>query len=428
MLESGKPKRTQWELSPEGVSRWYDAVYYPMYDDSHQIVGLASYARDITELKQSHAKLQSKLSLLEAFHEIDRMILGSTDLNISLKTILEGLTAQLNIDAAAIFVLNPHMQILEYRQGLGFRNKHAHKHLSLRIGEGVAGQAAKDNQIISVPDLSKDRSKFKLSQMLQGEDFVSGHAVPLVFKGKVTGVLQIFQRSPFRPDEDCLDMINMFAGQTAIAISNVALFNDLERKNSELVQAYDETIEGWAHALDLRDNETEGHSRRVTELTFKLARMAGIEGEALAHIRRGALLHDIGKVGVPDSILLKPDKLTDEEWVVMRKHTDYAYALLSPIAYLHPAIDIPYCHHEKWDGSGYPRGLKGNQIPLTARLFAVVDIWDALRSDRPYRKGWSSEKTLEHIISLSGNELDPEVVDLFVDLIKQEQLNDPGVE
>lgn len=149
----------------------------------------------------------------------------------------------------------------------------------------------------------------------------------------------------------------------------------------------------------------------------QLTRAAKISEEKLAHWRRGALLHDIGKMNVPDHILLKPDKLTDEEWIVMRKHPTFAYELLSPIDYLRPALDIPYCHHEKWDGTGYPRGLKGKQIPLTARIFAVVDVWDALRSNRPYRKAWGVEKVRKHIKSLAGTHFDPMAVDLFLKMV-----------
>jgi HD-GYP domain-containing protein (c-di-GMP phosphodiesterase class II) len=168
------------------------------------------------------------------------------------------------------------------------------------------------------------------------------------------------------------------------------------------------------HALDLRDKETEGHSKRVTELTVRLARAIGIDGDELTHLRRGALLHDVGKLGIPDAILLKPGKLTDEEWVIMRRHPQYACDMLAPIAYLRPALDIPRCHHEKWDGSGYPRGLKGEEIPLSARLFAVVDVWDALRSDRPYRSGWPSEQVIAYIQEGRGTHFDPQVVDLFL--------------
>jgi putative nucleotidyltransferase with HDIG domain len=171
----------------------------------------------------------------------------------------------------------------------------------------------------------------------------------------------------------------------------------------------------------LRDKETEGHTLRVTEMVLELARAAGVSEEEMVHVRRGALLHDIGKMGVSDYILHKPDKLTDEEWIAMRQHPTYAFELLSPIEYLRPALDIPYCHHEKWDGSGYPRGLKGEQIPLAARLFAIVDVWDALRSERPYRQSWSKEKVIEHIKSLSGTHFEPRAVDLFMDMINEER-------
>jgi putative two-component system response regulator len=194
----------------------------------------------------------------------------------------------------------------------------------------------------------------------------------------------------------------------------------LEKAHSELLGAYDATIEGWVLALDLRDKETEGHSRRVVEMTVRMAVSAGIEGDALTNIRRGALLHDVGKLGVPDAVLQKPGRLTDEELVVMRKHPQYAHDMLSGIAYLRPALDIPYCHHEKWDGGGYPRGLKGEEIPLAARMFAIVDIWDALRSDRVYRPGLPAEKVIAQLREISGTELDPDCVDLFFRVVVDE--------
>jgi putative two-component system response regulator len=192
---------------------------------------------------------------------------------------------------------------------------------------------------------------------------------------------------------------------------------NLEQVHSQLLAAYDATIEGWSRALDLRDKETEGHTQRVTLLSEKLARLAGIGEEDLIFFRRGALLHDIGKLGVPDSILLKPETLTNEEWGVMRKHPQYAYDMIYPIEYLRPALDIPYCHHEKWDGSGYPQGLKGEQIPLAARAFAIIDVWDALTSDRPYRPAWDKEKALNYINEQSGIDFDPHIVKLFNSLL-----------
>jgi PAS domain S-box-containing protein/putative nucleotidyltransferase with HDIG domain len=192
-----------------------------------------------------------------------------------------------------------------------------------------------------------------------------------------------------------------------------------ERVQAEknMLQAYDATIEGWAYALDLKDVDTEDHSKRVTDTTLSIARIMNIKDEDLAHVRRGALLHDIGKMGIPDSILLKPGKLDDDEWTIMKKHPVYAYEMLVSIDYLKPALDIPYCHHEKWDGTGYPRGLKGKAIPLAARIFAVADVYDALTSDRPYRKAWSKENTLSHIREESGKHFDPEVVKVFLKVI-----------
>ncbi len=181
-----------------------------------------------------------------------------------------------------------------------------------------------------------------------------------------------------------------------------------------LMEAYDATIEGWSNAMDLRDKETEGHTRRVTDMTLVLARAMGMRYDQLMHARRGALLHDIGKLGIPDNILLKAGQLTDEEWAIMRKHPQYAHELLAKISYLQPALDIPFCHHEKWDGSGYPRGLKGDEIPLAARLFAVVDVWDALTSDRPYRSAWSKEKAIDYIQEQSGKHFDPQVVEVLL--------------
>jgi PAS domain S-box-containing protein len=197
----------------------------------------------------------------------------------------------------------------------------------------------------------------------------------------------------------------------------LGLSREMSHTNDAITRAYDATIEGWSRALDLRDRETEGHCQRVTELTLRLAVAMGLCGEDLIQIRRGALLHDIGKMGVPDAILLKPGPLTDAERDVMKRHPQYAYDLLSPIAFLRPALDIPWCHHEKWNGTGYPRGLKGEEIPLPARLFAFVDVWDALLSDRPYRKAWPEDRVRDYICSLSGTHFDPDLVPIFLSFV-----------
>ena len=238
-------------------------------------------------------------------------------------------------------------------------------------------------------------------------------AVPLVAKGEVKGVLDIFQRSVLNADKEWMDFLEALAKQAAIAIDNALLFRDLQRSNQEIAAAYDTTLEGWVRTLSLRDGETEDHTQRVTEITMKLAATLGIDDPDLEYMRRGSLLHDIGKMGIPDSILLKSGPLTEDEREIIRKHPVYAYELLSPISYLRPALDIPYCHHEKWDGSGYPRGLKGEEIPLAARLFAVADVWDALRSNRPYRPAWTLERARRYLREQSGSHFDPQVVEVF---------------
>jgi putative two-component system response regulator len=192
---------------------------------------------------------------------------------------------------------------------------------------------------------------------------------------------------------------------------------DLQMAYADRMQAYDTTLEGWSRALELRDQETDGHSRRVSEMAVRLAQAMGMEEAQLLQVRRGALLHDIGKVAIPDSILVKPGPLTDAEWDIMKRHASYGYELLAPIAFLQEALDIPYCHHEKWDGTGYPRGLKGEEIPLAARIFAVIDVWDALCSDRPYRKAWPEHEARAYLHSLSGVHFDPRVVDTFLRLL-----------
>ena len=240
---------------------------------------------------------------------------------------------------------------------------------------------------------------------------------PLKIKDELIGVIYLDHRAHkgiFGHNE--LGLINAFANQAAIAIHNARLFEDIQESKAELEFAYQATLEGWVRAIDMRDKETEGHTLRVMTLTQRLAKALEFEGDELMHITRGALLHDIGKMAIPDGILLKPAPLSPEERMMMQKHSIYAYEMLSPIKFLRPAIDIPYCHHEKWDGTGYPRGLKGEEIPLAARIFAVVDVWDALVSNRPYRKGLMPADVRNHITELSGTHFDPHVVDVFLTL------------
>ncbi len=238
-------------------------------------------------------------------------------------------------------------------------------------------------------------------------------STPLRMRGEIIGILNLSSAEPNFFDEGSLKRLKAFANQTSVAISNAKLFSELEQSHLELSQAYDTTLEGWSQALDLRDRETEGHSQRVANMAVELAQTLDIPESSLINIRRGALLHDIGKVGIPDAILHKPDTLNEEEWVEMRRHPEYAGQLLRGISFLREAAEIPCSHHEHWDGGGYPKGIAKEDIPISARLFSIVDVWDALRSDRPYRKAWSREMTLEYISKSSGSHFDPLIVDAF---------------
>jgi PAS domain S-box-containing protein/putative nucleotidyltransferase with HDIG domain len=399
----------------DGSPIYLSVAAAPLRDAQGKITSILDMTLDISGPKQQEERIQRQLERLTALSEIDRAIVSSTDLKVSLSVLLAHVAGQLGVDAVAVLLFDPGLQVLEYALGRGFHTN-VIETTQVRLGKSYAGRAALERRMVAVPNLELDPDNTLLTVFLAGENFVSYYGVPLISKGIVQGVLEVYHRSPLEPDAEWLDFLNTLAGQVAIAIDNATLFDNLQRSNDDLSMAYDATIAGWSHALDLRDKETEGHTQRVTEMTLKLARAFGLSERELVQVRWGALLHDIGKMGVPDSILFKPGPLTEEEWVVMKKHPIFAYEMLAPISYLRQALDIPYCHHEKWDGSGYPRGLKAEQIPLVARIFAVVDVWDALRSDRPYRAAWKAEKVREHILSSSGTHFDPQVVDAFLQM------------
>ncbi len=385
-------------------------------DASGEAIRMVGAMSDISERKQADKQVKLQLQRMSALSEIDRAISSSLDMRLSLDILLSEVLSQLDVDAASILLLNESNLTLEYLTGKGFRALSI-RQSRIRLGEGHTGQVGLERKTLHIPNLLEAREQFGRADLLKHEEFRDYFGVPLVAKGMLKGVLEIFHRSSLDPDLEWVSYLETLCGQAAIAIDNAQLFEGMQKSNLELMAAYDATIVGWSHAMDLRDKETEDHTQRVTELTLKIAEKMGISQQKQVQIRRGALLHDIGKLGVPDQILLKRGKLSEEELAIMRQHPAHAFEMLSSIAYLRPALDIPYCHHEKWDGSGYPRGLKGEQIPLAARIFAVVDVWDALTSDRPYRPAWTKDKTLAFIKEQSGRHFDPGVVDVFLELI-----------
>ena len=369
-----------------------------------------------------HEETVRHLKQLEVVRAIDQAITSSMDLKLTLNILLGYITSQLNVDAASILLLQPLTGILDFAAGHGFRTltvERSRGRLPTSRARGTAPLRLK-----TPSELRQAGSVFQAegcglerAELMADEGFVTYHCVSLVVKGVQKGILEIFHRSPLDPDAEWLNFLETLAGQAAIAIDNYQLFENLQLANWNLSDAYDATIEGWSHALDLRDKETEGHTLRVADLTLKLARQMGMPDTELTFIRWGALLHDIGKMGVPDQILLKPGPLSAEEWVIMQKHPRFAFELLTPILYLGRAVDIPYCHHEKWDGTGYPRGLRGEEIPLIARIFSIVDVWDAICSDRPYRPAFTQENALIYILAENGKSFDPKVVEAFMAMI-----------
>lgn len=391
--------------------------YYQQSAIDETIVRLVQSLANAAGITLVNARLSEKsnehFKRVRAIDKIDQAISGSLDLNEILDVFLKEVVSLLRVDAAAVLLLNSETQDLEFVAGNGFRTN-ALRFTRLRLGQSHAGSAASEGRMIYIADLNKQETGFRLSPEIGHEGFITYYGVPLISKAEVVGVLEIFHRTHLAFDQDRLEFLPTLAGQAAIAIETAAMFVNLQRSNREVSRAYEKTLEGWGRALEYRDRETKGHGQRVVDWTMKIAEKMGIGDAERVHIRRGALLHDIGKMGIPDSILLKPGPLSDEEWVIMRQHPAYAYDMLQGIDYLRPALDIPYSHHERWDGSGYPLGQKGTEIPLAARIFAVVDVYDALTSDRPYKDAWSISKTLEHIKDQAGKHFDPQVVDVFL--------------
>jgi len=401
-----------------GIARDGDAAFiwvlvnaYPMLNGGTSPSRVVVTFADITDIRCAERMVQQQLEHLTALVEIDRAINFSFDLGLSLSTLLTHAMVQLQVDAADILLFDPATRALEYAAGRGFRGR-AVEHSRRAVAKGHAGKAAKHPLRVTTSDLGKRQDGLIAGLDLSGEDFLDYHAVSLVAKGRFVGVLEVFRRTRQTHREGWLDFFLALASQAAIAIDNAGLFSNLQNSNRELAEAYNATIEGWSRAMEMRDHLTEGHTQRVAVLTVKLGRLFELSEAELVQVRWGALLHDIGKMGISDSILLTEGLLTDTQWAVMKTHPVLAYEMLSPIRYLRPALDIPWSHHEKWDGTGYPLGLKGEQIPLAARIFAVLDVWDALRNERRYRGAWPLEKVRAHLRSLAGTHFDPRVVEI----------------
>ena len=413
VLQTGKASNLEYSQFVSDREHWFNARLVPI--SNSQIIFTA---RDVTQCRETENRLMRQMQRLSALRSIDLAIASGLDLNLLLSMLLDQVTSLMHVDAVSILLLNSKTNMLEFTAGKGFYSNSL-QHTHLKLGEGCAGRVAMDRKMLNIPDLSQNPADFNRSPQFHNEHFIAYYGVPLMAKGRVLGVLEIFNRSLLQPDADWKDFLIMISGQAAIAIDSGLMFKEVQRSNLELNLAYDATIEGLSRALDLRDKRTEEHARRVTDTTIGLAVRLGVGGADIVHLRRGAILHDIGKVAIPDEILFKPGPLAEDEWKIMRRHPGIAVDLLSPVTYLAPALDIPHWHHEKWNGTGYPDQLSGNQIPFSARLFALVDVYDALISDRPYRSAWSRSEAIQYIESQSGQHFDPKIVPEFLDMIRK---------
>jgi HD-GYP domain-containing protein (c-di-GMP phosphodiesterase class II) len=402
----------EYELLLSNREYWFDARLIPVSDSQIMLI-----ARDITECREIESKMKRQVEQMSILRSIDLAIASGLDLNLLLSMLLDRVMALMHVDAATILLLNPKTNVLEFAAGKGFRSNIL-QYTRLKLGEGCAGRVALERKMINIPDLRVNRVEFDRSPLFLQENFVTYFGVPLMAKGRVLGVLEIFHRAPLKPDTDLRNFLIMVGGQAAIAIDSAKMFSELQKSNIELSLAYDATIEGLSRALDLRDKETQEHTFRVTDITVRLAIRLGVDQSDLIHIRRGAILHDIGKVAIPDQILFKPGPLAEEEWEIMRRHPDIAVELLSPVSYLEPALEIPHWHHEKWNGTGYPDKLDREDIPFSARLFALADVYDALTSKRPYRGAWPKQDALRYIENEAGEHFDPKIVPEFLDLVQ----------
>jgi putative nucleotidyltransferase with HDIG domain len=362
-------------------------------------------------MPQRKVKSQFRSDSLMRLLEISIALNSTLDLDKILTYIIQTAAEVLKCEAVSILLYDP------VKSDLFFAASSASDPIQLSeipvpLNESLAGKIFLENTPLILNNVEKDPRHFAVAAQHVNFHTHSLLGVPMRIQNQGVGVLEALnkRKSVFTSADE--KILSIIASLAAVAIRNA-------RQLKELELAYDTTLEGWSNIMDLRDEETEGHTIRVANLTIQLANELGISGEELTHIHHGALLHDIGKIALPDSVLLKPGPLTKDEWEIMRQHPVVAYNFLLPITYLRPAIDIPYCHHEKLDGKGYPRGLKGSEIPFSARVFAVVDVWDALTSNRPYRTAWTKEQTLDYIQEKVGTHFDSRVVEAFLDIDRE---------
>ncbi|MBN2085946.1 MAG: GAF domain-containing protein [Anaerolineales bacterium] len=389
-------------------------------DYSPQERRIAGMIADILGCELFHWRLirqsENLNSQLQAMRSVERAITSSMDLSITLNVFLDHVLRQLHADAASVLLMEAHGREMAVAASRGFR-RDRRPHSKFRPDHTLATQAGLERKTVSVEAEKPGDPALDNQPLMKEEGFASYSATPLIAHGRVRGILEVFHRTAAEPASARMDLLDSLAQQAAIAIDCADSYHNLQRTQSELSMACDSMIEGFSRAVDLRAREAEGHSLRVSELSIRTAEKMGVSQDQIPALRRGALLHDIGKIGIPDRILWKPEALTEEEWELMRQHPKLGEQVLAPIEFLRSAMDIPKFHHERWDGGGYPYGLAGSDIPLPARIFSVVDVWDSLQARRPFRAPWNAADTTKYLQQASGRQFDPEVVRTFMQIL-----------
>lgn len=404
-------------MTPKGENRVIEQYFFAIHSSKGRRT--ATIFRDITEQQRVQQHIENELRKIKSLQRIDVSIISQKPLKETLTLVIQEAKAHLPIDGIRLLSLDD-------------SGKHlfevAHEGTTTEVQEcfeyqhrrGLSWETAQSKKLFWF--IETDPEGHFCRDCIKQDDFKTYIGVPIFSNTGLIGLIEAFLKQPAPYDNEWAEYLVTLAGQAAIAVETNAMLQNLAKTNEKLSEAYEATIAGWSKALELRDEETQGHSDRVTRISMELANRIGIEGDDLVNFKRGVLLHDIGKMGIPDHILLKPGPLNEKEWAIMKQHPRLAYNLLSPISYLKPALDIPYYHHERWNGSGYPHGLKGEEIPLSARIFMVVDVWDALIVDRPYRTRWSEEQVRGYLLEQAGILFDPQIVNAFLALMGEKRV------
>ena len=420
---------------------WFEASMAPVRFEEH-ITEISAILRDITANKKTFFQIQHQRNELRALYEVGRQVSATLNLKEIFDFAYFKIAATMASNSFFLSSFDPETKLIraEYSRHEGnYVDVTVYPPLPLNPeGNGtqsrviLSGEAMILNDYQATLKTSKKKLIFDDDGKIvdakdvpeDGDVMRSAIIIPIKLNAQVVGVIQVFSTRKDEYDEEDLHFLEAVSSQVAVASNNASLFRQLQteldtrkRAEKELEQAYNQTLLGWVNALEIREQETAGHSIRVTDLMMKLADQYSFSEHGRLQLWRGALLHDIGKLVIPAEILLKNGSMDDREWAVMRQHGEYAYEWLSSIDYLKEALEIPRYHHEKWNGEGYPLGLSGTEIPLCARMFAVIDVYDALMNKRPYREAWPPEKVLAYLREESGKHFDPDVVEKFLLLI-----------